>query len=348
MAEGILGLGSGQAASLNSDLINKLKEAERKATISPIETRLENITAEKEIYASIEAKVKEFIDSVKPFDLFISKDFNAFEQKAATTSGDSVTFDAPDMTKLREGFTSVNITKLAQKDVYQSNSVNSAGKEATIDAGNLEITVNGTTEIFDTTGKTYEDLAKEINAKSGMSATIEQVGTDSYRLVIKSEESGLDNKLTISGAASTALGLDDPLNNILKAQDLEATVDGVEYKLSSNVINVDGLKITANKEGTSTINISQDNSQIETQMNNFVTKFNELVSLIDSEIFNSESKIADKSAIRDIVSQVKNKLFGTYGTTESKSIFNYGLEIDKSGMISLDSTKFKKVIEEDF
>lgn len=37
MAEGILGLGSGQGASLNQELIDKLKSAERKAQVEPIE-----------------------------------------------------------------------------------------------------------------------------------------------------------------------------------------------------------------------------------------------------------------------------------------------------------------------
>lgn len=343
MAEGILGLGSGQASALNSDLIEKLKTAERKSTVEPYETKLENITTEKEVFANIETKVSELLEAIKPFDLFISKDFNAFEQKIASTSGDSVTFDAPDMTKLKEGFTTVDIAFLAQKDVYQSNAFDGATKDTVINQGNLII--NG--ETFDTTGKTYDDLAEEITSKTGMNATVEQVGTDSYRLVIKSEESGLDNKLTISGTASTVLGLDDPLNNILKAQDLEATVDGVGYKLSSNVINVDGLKITANKAGISTINISQDNSQIETQMNNFVTKYNELVALVDSEVFNADSKIADKSSIRDIISQIKSKLFGSYGSSGDKSVFNYGIELAKDGGLSLDSAKFNKAVEED-
>lgn len=40
MANGVLGLGSGQAASLNSDLIEKLKTAERKSSVEPIETKI--------------------------------------------------------------------------------------------------------------------------------------------------------------------------------------------------------------------------------------------------------------------------------------------------------------------
>lgn len=349
MAEGILGLGSGQASALNSDLIEKLKAAERKATVEPYETKIENITTEKEVFANIETKVSELLEAIKPFDLFVSGGVTAFEQKSATTSGDSVTFDAADVKSLNKGFTSVEVTQLAQKDVYQSNTFNAATKDTAINQGDLVI--NGQT--FDTTNKTYEQLATEITAKTGMNAAVEQVGSDSYRLVIKSEETGLDNKLTISGAASQALGytsdgtLINSANHILEAKNLIAKVDGVTYDVASNSITVDGLKITANKEGTSTINVVEDTTQVETQMQNFITKYNELVALVDSEAYNADSKIADKSAIRDIVNQVKTKLFGSYGENGDKSVFNFGIELAKDGRLSLDSKKFNEAVQND-
>jgi flagellar hook-associated protein 2 len=347
MAEGILGLGSGQAASLNSDLIEKLKTAERKSTVAPIETNIEKITKEKETFSTIESKISELLEAIKPFDLFVSGGVTAFEQKSATTSGDSVTFDAADIKALQKGFTSVSVSQLAQKDVYQSNAVNEVTKDTAINQG--ELVING--ESFDTNNKTYKQLADEINAKTGMNASLEQVGNDSFRLVIKSEESGLANKLTISGVASTALGLDEPLNNILKAQDLKATVDMVEYEVSSNVLTVDGLKITANKVDTngssSSINIVEDNTELETQMNNFISKYNETVALIDSEALSADSALGDKSAIRSIITELKDKLFGSYGTNSDKSVFNFGIELDKYGGLSLDSTKFNKAVQED-
>ena len=153
MASGVLGLGSGQAASLNSDLIEKLKTAERKATVEPYETKIENITAEREVFSSIETKVSELLDAIKPFDLFISGGVTAFEQKSATTSGDSVTFDAADVKSLNKGFTSVDVTQLAQKDVYQSNSFNAATKDGTVDQG--ELVING--EIFEFSKGTLVD-----------------------------------------------------------------------------------------------------------------------------------------------------------------------------------------------
>jgi flagellar hook-associated protein 2 len=349
MANGVLGLGSGQASTLNSELIDKLKTAERKSTVAPLETKITNIATEKTTFSTISAKVTELLDSIKPFDLFVSGGVTAFDQKTATTAGDSVSFDAADIKSLKKGSTSVDVSQLAQKDVYQSNSVDASTKNAVINQGSLVI--NG--ETFDTTNKTYQQLATEITAKSGMNASIEQVGTDAFRLVIKSEESGVDNKLTISGAASQALGYTtdgtavNTTNHILEAKNLVAKVDGVEYNVASNSITVDGLKITANKEGVSSINIVEDNTQVQTQMQSFVTKYNELVALVDTEVYNADSSIADKSSIRNIVSQIKDKLFGSYGTSNDKSVFNYGLELDKSGGLSLDSTKFSNAVQTD-
>lgn len=354
MANGVLGLGSGGAASLNSELIDKLKTAERKSTVAPIETSIEKITKEKVTFASIQTKISELLDAIKPFDLFVSGGVTAFEQKSATTSGDSVTFDAADAKALKKGFTSVDVTKLAQKDVYQSESVSAAIKDSAINQGPLVI--NG--ETFDTTNKTYQQLADEITAKSGMNASVEQVGTDAYRLVIKSEESGVDNKLIISGAASQALGYTTDgtvidgtainiVNHTLTAQDMDATVDGIKYSVSSNNLTVDGLKITANKVGSSTINVTEDNSQVETLMKNFVTKYNEVVALIDTEVLSADSTLGDKSSIRSITSEIKDKLFGSYGSVGDKSVFNFGIELDKYGGLSLDSAKFNKAVQED-
>lgn len=349
MANGVLGLGSGQAASLNSDLIEKLKTAERKSAVEPIETKITKMGTEKTTFSTIEAKVAEFLETVKPFDLFISGGLNAFEQKGATTSGDSVTFDAADAKILSKGFTSVDVTQLAQKDVYQSNNVTAATKNAKINQGSLVI--NGQT--FDTTNKNYQELATEISKKTGMTASVEQVGTDSFRLIIKSEETGLANKLNISGAASQALGFTtdgttaNATNHILEAKNMIAKVDGVEYNVASNNITVDGLKITANKLGTSSITITNDTSQIETQMKNFVTKYNELLALVDGEVYKSDSSLDDKSSIRSVMTQIKDKLFGSYGSNSDKSLFNYGIELDKSGTLSLNSTKFNSAVQND-
>jgi flagellar hook-associated protein 2 len=353
MANGVLGLGSGQASTLNSDLIDKLKTAERKSTVEPIETKITKIATEKETFSSVQKKVTALLDAVKPFDLFISGGVTAFEQKTATTSGDSATFDAADVKSLNKGFTTVDVTQLAQKDVYQSNAVNATTKNATMTSlGDLTISAGGVSSTFITEGKTYQQLADEITTKTGMNASVEQVGTDSYRLVVKSEDSGTANQLTITGAASQALGFTtdgtavNSTNHILTSKDMMAKVDGVEYNVASNTVTVNGLKITANKLGTSSINVVEDNTQLETQMKTFVDKYNELVALVETESQSTKSALGDKSSIRNIISQIKDKLFGSYGATgDKKSVFNFGIELDKFGSLSLDSTKFNKAVQ---
>lgn len=381
MADGILGLGSSGASSLNQELIDTLKAAERKSTVEPIETSIEDIGTEKEVYETIDAKVTELLDSVKVFDLFVTGGATAFDQKSATATGDSVIFDAPDVSLLNEGVTTVDIKNLAQKDVFQSNLLDDSAVDTDIytdeiDIGIITIAVgDGESVSIDTTPKlavgesgedgyqaavsfTYETLAEKIDSLTGVNASLEQVGTDSYRLVIKSSESGVDNALTISGTAAddAILGFNKEeiidgvtiSNHILEAADMTALVDGVEYNVSSNSLEVDGLKIVASETGVSSINISKDNASIETSMNTFIEKYNELVTLIDNEVYSTDSNIDDKSSLKDILDQIKDKLFGSYGTSTDTSVFNYGFELDKegTGILSLDSTTFNAALDE--
>ena len=350
MADGILGLGTGQSSTLNSDLITKLKTAESTATVKPIETKITNLTTEKDFLTSVETKVKELLTAVKPFDLFVAGGVNALQQKSATTSGDSVTFDAADVSALNKGFTTVSVSQLAQKDVYQSKIINKSDVLNLTSASPLVIGTKSYPPDIYTTYKSYDELISAINTQSGVDASLEQVGTNSYRLVIKSESTGTDNALKISGGGKT-LNLYVDTNHVLTAQNMNATVDGIAYDVSTNNITVNGLKITANKVdvngSSSTINVSEDTTNVETQMNSFVTKYNELVSLVGNEINNADSKVENKSALKDILNQVKDKLFGSYGASSNKSIFNYGFELDKSGTLSLNSTTFKSAIQND-
>ena len=352
MAEGILGLGSGQSASLNQELIDKLKGAERKAQVEPLETRLETITKEREVFSEIDSTINELLGAVKPLDLFVSGGTTAFDEKMANTTGTSATFDAVDVSKLNNGVTTVDIQTLAQKDVYQSDAVTQAQKDSLGDIGTLNIDVDGNSYSFDTsTYATYDELATAINDKAGVNASMAQVGEDSFRLVLKSENQGVQNALNISGAASQALGYTtdgttiDPANHTLTAQDMTAEVDGVSYTVSSNSLEVDGLSITASSTGISTINISDDDSFIEPQIQEFITKYNAAVGKIDEEMSNADTPIGDKSALRNIMSQLKDDVLGQYGAAGDKSIFNYGFELDKEGKLSLDSAKFNEALE---
>ncbi|MCT7444255.1 flagellar filament capping protein FliD [Aliarcobacter cryaerophilus] len=193
MAEGILGLGQGQAASLNSDMLEKLKAVDRKATVEPIEKKLEKFESEKKVISDVTTKVNELFDAVKVFSLNQSTGTNAFQQKSANVSGDGVVFDSDDLSALKTGSMRVQVQKLAQKDVWQSNPI-SGSKTDTVNAG--IITINGTN--IDTSTMSYTKLTEEINKISGVQASLVDSSDGKFRLAIKSTETGTANKINFN------------------------------------------------------------------------------------------------------------------------------------------------------
>ena len=370
MAEGILGLGQGQAASLNSDMLEKLKAVDRKATVEPIEKKLEKFESEKKVISDVTTKVNELFDAVKVFSLNQSTGTNAFQQKSANVSGDGVVFDSDDLSALKTGSMRVQVQKLAQKDVWQSNPI-SGSKTDTVNAG--IITINGTN--IDTSTMSYTKLTEEINKIGGVQASLVDSSDENFKLSIQSTETGADKKIDfttdsssgiISAGALALFGnsdkteLDNSLNvveakdneiyssnNVLKAQDMQLKADGVDYSSSSNTVTIDGLKITATKEtGDSTINIENDTTTLSAQMKNFADKFNELRATIENEIYSADASVDDKDALRNMLETVKSVLFGS-GNSGDNSIFGYGFTFDeKNGNLNFNPKDFESAIKD--
>ncbi|MGJ0301721.1 flagellar filament capping protein FliD [Aliarcobacter cryaerophilus] len=258
MAEGILGLGQGQAASLNSDMLEKLKAVDRKATVEPIEKKLEKFESEKKVISDVTTKVNELFDAVKVFSLNQSTGTNAFQQKSANVSGDGVVFDSDDLSALKTGSMRVQVEKLAQKDVWQSNPI-SGSKTDTVNAG--IITINGTN--IDTSTMSYTKLTEEINKISGVQASLVDSSDGTFRLAIKSTETGTANKINFNtkdisgndlGVSSGAAKL---FGNIAQKDEWQSNPisDSKTDTVNAGIITINGKEIdTANKDYETLIN----------------------------------------------------------------------------------------------
>lgn len=155
-------------------------------------------------------------------------------------------FDVDSLQNIKNGSTTVEVLSLAQKDVFQTNKF--TNENDIIGGGVINVSLgNNQEKSFDTSNMTYKQLADKLNEMS-LSTSIENTSRNNnqneYRIIIKSPESGLENKINFSGDTST-LGLDLESNNVLKAKDSLIKVDGVEYLNSSNNLIVNGLKINA-------------------------------------------------------------------------------------------------------
>jgi flagellar hook-associated protein 2 len=162
-------------------------------------------------------------------------------------------------------------------------------------------------------------------------------------------------KITALDGSSVSI-IDDGVNAldfedasyILKAQNMNANVDGIEYDVSSNTIVIQGnLTVTAIETGTSTISLQKDTTSILPALEAFVEKYNELVTLVDDELYSSDSSLEDPGSIRAMMNNIKNSLFGTYGLDNDKNIYAYGFGLDSSGHLSIDDAIFSKAVTDD-
>lgn len=366
-------VGSEAAQSVNGEMINKIRAAEEEATLFPIIDDIDGLALEGEKIDEIKERLTEFRDLTNYFDIY--NDENVFNQFLFDTAGSSAVFDVTDSNALVEGSTSVNVTQLAQRDVYQSTLIGDPENDTL--TGSIKISLGGV-DIFgaedadgnvtgelDVTGMTYKTLAAEINAKDGLTASIEQVGDNSYRMVVKSTDTGTENVLAFTSSVDTGLGFEQTL----AAQNLNATVDGISYDTSSNSIVTQGsLKITAVEIGSSTVTVSKDNSSVLVAFEELANKYNDFVDMIDEELYGEDATIEDKDLLRTILSDVKNLFFQSYGaddpihdvanvdddgdtilehwnvTNNDKNIFVMGFSFDQYGKLSVDSDVVNEIL----
>ncbi|MAC82848.1 MAG: hypothetical protein CL624_01805 [Arcobacter sp.] len=223
MADGILGLGSSGSLDLSQELLDKLKTAESTSILDPITTEIEDTETELEAVEEIQVMTNELLAIIEDFDLYTTGT-SVFDEMSATTSGSSVSFTATDTSGLSEGSISVSVSQLAQKDVYQTDVISDITEE--IGSGSISIAIGEESYTFTTDGKTYEELEEEMGYYTELDVALEQVSDDSYRLVIKSANNGLENGLTIT-QSDIDLGLENESNHVLSAQNLIASVDGI-------------------------------------------------------------------------------------------------------------------------
>lgn len=348
MADGILGLGSSGSLDLNSELLTKLKTAESTSVLDPITTQKENTQAEIDAVDAVETMVTDFLDLVKSLDLFTSGT-NIFNSISASTTGSSALFDATDSSNLNAGTINVNVAQLAQKDVYQSNII--SDKTATLDSGIISISIGEETYDFSTDGKTYETLVSEMSKYTDLNVSLEQVGDSSYRMIIKSAESGTSNAISIS-QSEVDLGFEEETNHVLTAQNMKATVDGIDYDLSSNKLTMQsGLTIKMLSTGDSSITMERDDTSIIDLITSVADKYNDLVDLVNSYILGDEDNpavISDSSTLKSMMNSIKDILFDSYGLDNEENLFKYGMSFDSSGYMQVDESELSTALTNNY
>ncbi|WP_086236517.1 flagellar filament capping protein FliD [Campylobacter porcelli] len=186
-----LGLGSGNV--LSWDTIDKLKEADTKALIKPLEKEIQsNLTKQKDLTA-ITTLLNTFKSSVSN----LTGDNTYLKRDTKATGSGSVTVSAS--TGVAEQTMNLSVKQLASQDSFQSKTFGSRTDSVFSQDVSFGISIGGKDYVINADSTTtLEQLAEKINESTDkkVQAKILNVGgNEPYRLIIQSAETGEANKI---------------------------------------------------------------------------------------------------------------------------------------------------------
>ncbi|ECK2570457.1 flagellar filament capping protein FliD [Campylobacter jejuni] len=248
-----LGFGSGV---LTQETLDKLKEAEQKARIDPYTKKIEENTTKQKDLTELKTKLSAFQAAVSSLG-----DSTAFAKRKVIAS---ITDNPPASLSVTSGVAlqsmNINVTQLAQKDVYQSKGlvndtgiINASLREPT----NLTFFSNGK-EYSVTIDKntTYSDLVDKINTATGGEIVAKMVNTGEkdapYRLTLTSKETGEDN------AISFYPGKKDADGKYKVDENAKSVFESLGWKLDDKALGAEDFDPAKSKKGVGIID-SEDN-----------------------------------------------------------------------------------------
>lgn len=352
-----LGIGSGLDLS---GLLDDLEEAENEK-LTPIVAQQQSYKTKLSAFGTLESSLTALREAVSKLG-----DPSTFTAVTSTMTGDSVT--ATTSGDAVAGRYQVSVTSLAQAQSLASEG--SAGKDADLGmSGTLSFKVGDDADVaFSVSveeGDTLEDLRDAINAqKGGVTASIVNDGSDTpYRLVLSSEATGTDSRITISSDDSTeltaAFGYDaantaNGMSQTVAAQNAELTVNGISITSQSNTVE-DALQgvtfsLTSVTDGAETLSVSKDTASMTKAVEAFVTAYNSFQSTADSlTSYDSDADTAGvllgNSTMRSIESRLRSALGYSDGDGGVFSMLSdLGIERQLDGTLEIDDDKLSDAI----
>ncbi|HID0729586.1 TPA: flagellar filament capping protein FliD [Campylobacter jejuni] len=254
-----LGFGSGV---LTQDTIDKLKEAEQKARIDPYTNKIEENTTKQKDLTEIKTKLSTFQSAVS--SLGDSTAFAARKVIASITDNPPASLTATAGVALQS--MNINVTQLAQKDVYQSKGLSN-------DSGYINASLKSPTDLtFFSNGKeytvtidsstTYSDLVDKINTATGGEIVAKMVNTGEkdapYRLTLTSKDTGEDS------AISFYPGKKDESGKYKVDENAKSVFESLGWKLDENALNDKDFDPAKSKKGVGIIDDEENPLHIQT------------------------------------------------------------------------------------
>ena len=228
-------------------------------------------------------------------------------------------------------------------------------------------------------------IRRKINENDfGVSATTVTLANGETKLVIDSGVSGDKGniKMDFKEANGNAQSGSNKFKNVdsdqagslngwtaTQGQNAKITVDGNAIESQTNEFRdaISGITIDVHRESkkddkgghiSNNVKITADTEKVTEKMQAFVTAYNTLMDTMgalyehntytDGNNNYDGGQLAGDSMLRGLQSQIQNMMTNVSANSTGLNIYDIGIKIDKEGKMSLDSTKFKENIADNF
>jgi flagellar hook-associated protein 2 len=329
------GLGTGIDTA---SLVSALMRYER-VPITRIQTQVGSVKGEQSVVQEMNTYVKALRDAAEK--LYSG---TALQTKAAA-SGDEAVATATATGQAPVGTYNVTVTTLAKAHTLAS------APGGTMTAGQtLDLTVGGTlTSVTMAAGDDLSDVAAKINSADDSRVAASVIND---RLVLISRTSGGAGGITVGGTGAAGLGL----AQTQAGEDAVATINGLQVTSSGNTIEgaVAGLSITLTGQGSTTVSVTDDNSAVQQQVQQFVNAYNTYIANSNTATkYDAATKTAGTlqgdSMFNGFASQLRgiaaSAVVGLAG--DHTSLSSLGITASRTGELTLDPTRFQAALAAD-
>lgn len=200
-------------------------------------------------------------------------------------------------------------------------------------------------------------IATKINA-AGLRVSASVLSTASgYKLQVRGLDTGASNGVSIT-ETGFALGLSKVANTYQSAADAKIVVDGSTITRATNQFTdvIPGVTLAVTKLTTSpaTVTLATDPNGLQSKLTTFINAFNDVMSTGQSAIGYGSTKalnseLAGDTSIRTSMAQISSVVTNptAVGTSVYTTLGSVGVQIDRNGRLSLDTTKLGKALTAD-
>ena len=321
---------------------------------TPWKTQLATLQAQDTAFSGLGTNLASLSTALSPL--------TAFDGLFAAKQGSSSDPDVLALTNASStavaGSHTIVVSQLAQTSSQYSNSITNASDTL---SGSLTLKIgSGTSQTItlDSSDDTLTTLAQAIDKGNyGVTANI-VTDTTGSRLSLVSNTSGAAGQLTLTASltdatSSTAVSFSTGQTG----QDAQLTVDGLSTTSASNTVTgaIPGVsfQLLAAAAGTQVqVQITNDNSAVETQLQSVVTAYNAVAAAIKTQEGNTSTGKAEPlfgdPTLALLQSQLTQSLFAGSASGAVSSITQLGVTVGEDGTLTLDTSVLDGILNSNY